>query len=104
MILHSLALEAKGKAGCETDVKLVCCKLKMSVYEQMTCQPRSWASVHVSRSWSSQLQCPGDAEGSGCANRIKGVRAGAGFVGELGFPPCHCPREPLIKLTLTVGQ
>lgn len=25
------------------------------------------------------------------------MRAGAGFVEEPGFPPCHCPREPLIK-------
>lgn len=28
MIQHSLSLEAKGKASAETDVKLVCCKLK----------------------------------------------------------------------------
>lgn len=47
IIPHSLALEAKRKAGCETDLKLVCCKLKMSFYEQITCQPRSWASGHV---------------------------------------------------------
>lgn len=47
MIPHSLSLETKGKAGYETDLKLVCCKLKMSFYKQITCQPRSWASGHV---------------------------------------------------------
>lgn len=47
MIPHSLTLKAKGKVGCETDLKLACCKLKMSFYEQITCQPRSWASVCV---------------------------------------------------------
>lgn len=39
-----------------------------------------------------------------CANRVKGVRAGAGFVRELGLPACHCPREPLIKPTLIAGM
>lgn len=47
MMLHSLALEAEGKAGCVTDLKLLCCKLKVSFYENVTCQPRSWASGHV---------------------------------------------------------
>lgn len=38
-----------------------------------------------------------------CAGRVEGVRAGSGSGEELRLPPCHCPREPLIKPTLTAG-